>query len=285
VKLAQQADVAVLALGESGFEMTGEAASRTELGLPGRQQELLKAVFETGKPVVLIVFSGRPLALPWENEHVPAILEAWHPGVQAGPALDRTLFGENNPSGKLTVSFPRAVGQEPLYYNHLSTGRPIGTIDDSRPPQTSDEKFHTRYIDQKTTALFPFGFGLSYTTFNYSPVSLSATSLQADEMNKGKSKLTVSADVRNTGAVDGDETVQLYISQRGTNVARPVRELKGFRKLHLKAGESQHVEFTIGRDELAFWNIEMKNVVEPARVNVWVAGSSDQGTPAEFTIR
>jgi beta-glucosidase len=285
VKVAQQADIAVLGLGESGFEMTGEAASRTELGLPGRQQELLKAVVAAGKPVVLLVFGGHPLTLTWESEHVPAILEAWHPGVQAGPALVRTLYGDNNPSGKLTVSFPRAVGQEPLYYNHLSTGRPIGTIDDSRPPQTSDEKFHSRYIDQKTTALFPFGFGLSYTNFHYSPVSLSATSVLAGELNTGKTQLTVSADIKNVGAVDGDEVVQLYISQRGTSVARPVRELKGFRKLHLKAGESQHVEFTLGREELAFWNIETKNVVEPAKVNVWIAASSDQGAPAEFTIR
>jgi beta-glucosidase len=285
VKLAEQADVAVLGLGEAGFEMTGEAASRSELGLPGRQQELLKAVVETGKPVVLIVFSGHPLVLTWEAEHVSAIMEAWHSGIQAGPALVRTLYGENNPSGKLTVSFPRAVGQEPLYYNRLNTGRPLGDVDDSYPPRRDAEKFHSRYLDQKLTPLFPFGFGLSYTSFRYSPPSLSETSFRADELNTDKTKLKASADVQNTGSVDGDEIVQLYISQRGTSVARPVRELKGFRKLHLKAGESQHVEFTLGREELAFWNIDMKEVVEPADVKVWISGSSDQGTPAEFSIR
>lgn len=281
---AQQSDIVVMALGESGAAMTGEAASRTELNLPGNQEKLLEAVVATGKPVVLILLNGHPLVLNWAAKHVSAILEAWHPGLQAGPALVRTLFGENNPSGRLTVSFPRAVGQEPLYYNHLNTGRPVGNIDTTRPPANNDEKYHSRYIDQQNTPLYPFGFGLSYTTFTYTPASLSSTNISTADLNAGK-KLTVNAEVKNNGAVTGDEVVQLYINQRGTSVARPVRELKGFQKISLRPGESKAVQFTLGRDELSFWNIDMKNMVEPAQVQVWVAGSSDAGTPAEFTIK
>ncbi len=285
VRAAQQADVAVVALGEDAMEMTGEAASRVDLGLPGRQLDLLKAVASTGKPVVLIVFSGRPLVLDWPAENISAIIEAWHPGVQAGPALVRTLFGENNPSGKLTVTFPRSVGQEPLYYSQLNTGRPLGAVDDSRPPRGETEKYHSRYIDQKVTPLFPFGYGLSYTTFQYSPPSLSATSLSAADLNAGKTTLQLSAEVKNTGSVAGEEIVQVYIRERGTSVARPVRELKGFRKVLLNPGESQRVEFSLGNNELAFWNIDMKKVVEPSDVSIWIAGSSDEGTPAELKIR
>lgn len=284
-KAAQQADVVVIALGENASGMTGEAASRSELGLPGNQEKLLESVAATGKPVVLIVFSGRPLVLNWAAEHVAAIIEAWHPGVQAGPALVNTLYGQNNPSGKLTVSFPRSVGQEPLYYSELSTGRPLGDVDTSHPPASSEEKYHTRYIDQQNTALYPFGYGLSYTKFSYTPVMLSATTFSAAGLNAGKASVKVSAEVRNDGAVAGEETVQLYINERGTSVARPVRELKGFQKIALKPGEAKRVEFTLGRDELAFWNIDMKNVVEPAVVKVWVAGSSAEGSPAEFTIK
>ncbi|HWR17961.1 MAG TPA: beta-glucosidase BglX [Terriglobales bacterium] len=283
VEATKQADVAVVALGEASNEMTGEAASRTEITLPGRQLELLKAVAGTGKPVVLLVFSGRPVILNWAAENVAAILETWHPGVQAGPAITRTLYGENNPSGKLTVSFPRAVGQVPMYYNHLNTGRPLGTVDDSVAPNAETPKFKSRYIDQRNSPLYPFGFGLSYTTFTYSPVSLSSTSFSAADLN-GTKKLTVRAEVKNSGTVAGEETVQLYIAQTGTSVVRPVRELKGFQKLALSPGESKQVEFTLGQSELAFWNLDMKNVVEPAKVKVWVAGSSDQGTPVEFTI-
>jgi beta-glucosidase len=284
LQAAQGSDVVVMALGESGTWMTGEAASRTELNLPGNQEKLLQAVAAAGKPVVLIVFSGHPLVLNWAANNVSSIIEAWHPGVQAGPALVRTLWGENNPSGRLTASFPRAVGQEPLYYNHLNTGRPLGNIDASHPPANTEEKFHSRYIDQLNTPLFPFGFGLSYTTFAYTPASLSSTGISTADLNAGK-KLTVSAEVRNSGAVPGDEIVQLYINQRGTSVARPVRELKGFQKLALRPGESKSVQFTLGRDELSFWNIDMTNTVEPALVQVWVAGSSDAGTPVEFTIK
>jgi len=282
---AQQADVVVMALGEDAPLMTGEAASRAHLGLPGNQEKLLETIEATGKPVVLLVFSGRPLVLDWAAAHVPAIMEVWFPGVQAGPALADTLYGQNNPSGKLTTSFPRAVGQEPLYYNQLPTGRPAGNIDLSRPPKTSEEKYHSRYIDVPNSALFPFGYGLSYTTFAYSPVAVSASTVKAADLNAGKAGLTVTAEVRNTGQAAGAETVEMYINQRGTSVSRPIRELKGFERVTLQPGESKKVQFTLGRNELAFWNIDMKDIVEPAEVKVWVAGSSDQGQPATFTIQ
>jgi beta-glucosidase len=274
-----------VALGEDAAWMSGEAGSRSELTLPGNQEKLLQAVSAAGKPVVLIVFSGRPLVLNWAAQHVAAILEAWHPGIQAGPALVRVLYGEVNPSGKLTTSFPRSVGQEPLYYNALNTGRPLGNTDDSHPPLTGDDKYKSRYVDQRNTALFPFGFGLSYTTFSYTAPTVSGTSFAAADLNSGTAKVTVTAEVKNTGKVAGEETAQLYIHERGTSVALPVRELEGFQKVFLKPGESRRVEFTLGRNELAFWNIDMKEVVEPAAVTIWVAGSSVEGMPATFTIK
>jgi beta-glucosidase len=285
VDAAKNADVAVVALGENAGDMTGEAASRSELGIPGNQQQLLKEIVATGKPVVLLVFSGRPLILNWEAKNVPAILEAWHPGVEAGPALVRTLFGENNPGGKLTTSFPRSVGQEPIYYNHLNTGRPMKEVGDELTPITGDGKYHSRYIDQLNSPLFPFGFGLSYTTFAYSPVTVSNTSFSAADIGRGATKIAVSADVRNSGSVAGDEVVQLYISETGTSVARPVRELKGFQRVTLAPGASKHVEFTLGRDELAFWNIDMKNVVEPGKLSIWVGGNSVDGQPATVELK
>jgi beta-glucosidase len=285
VQAARQSDVAVLALGEDAQWMTGEAGSRTELGLPGNQEKLLEAVAATGKPVVLVVFSGRPLVLDWASEHVAAILEAWFPGVQAGPALTETLYGQNDPSGHLTTSFPRAVGQEPLYYNQLPTGRPATGVDLSHPPADTAEKYKSRYIDQMNSALYPFGYGLSYTTFTYSPVTLSASTINSSDLNGGKPGLTVTATVTNSGRVAGEEVAQMYINERGTSVSRPVRELKGFQKLMLQPGESKQVTFTLGRDELAFWNIDMKDVVEPAKVKVWVAGNSVDGRPAELTVQ
>lgn len=285
IQAAQQAEVVVMALGEDGPLMTGEAGSRAHLGLPGNQEKLLETIVATGKPVVLLVFSGRPLVLNWAAAHVPAIMEVWFPGVQAGPALADTLYGENNPSGKLTTSFPRAVGQEPLYYNQLPTGRPVGNIDTSRPPRGGEEKYHSRYIDEQNTALYPFGYGLSYATYAYSPVTLSASTASAVDLNAGKPGVTVTAEVRNTGKVAGEEVVQMYINERGTSVSRPIRELKGFQKVMLQPGESKKVQFTLGRDELAFWNIDMKDIVEPAEVKVWVAGNSVDGTPATFTLQ
>jgi len=284
VSAARQADVVIAALGEDAGLMTGEAASRAHLDLPGNQQQLLQALAATGKPVLLIVFSGRPLILNWEAAHIPAILEAWFPGIQAGPALVRTLFGDVNPSGRLTTTFPRAVGQEPLYYNAMNTGRPAGDVDLTRPPNGAGEKYRSRYIDEQSSPLFPFGYGLSYTKFQYSSPSLSAQSLTAASLNSGSSILTVSGEVKNTGSRGGSEVVQLYIRQIGTSVTRPVRELKGFQKISLAPGESKKVEFKLGKDELAFWNIDMKNVVEPAKVTVWIGPNSTEGSAAQFTI-
>ncbi|MFZ0704085.1 MAG: glycoside hydrolase family 3 N-terminal domain-containing protein [Candidatus Korobacteraceae bacterium] len=284
VNAAKKSDVVIMALGEDANLMTGEAASRAHLDLPGNQEQLLEAVTATGKPIVLLVFSGRPLVLNWAAQHVAAIMEAWFPGVQAGPALVRTLYGDVSPSGKLTTSFPRAVGQEPLYYNALNTGRPANKIDLTHPPTNNEEKYVSRYVDEQNSPLFPFGFGLSYTTFDYSPATLSASSASATALNQGSESIRISAEVKNTGDREADEIVQLYIRQRGTSVARPVRELKGFRRITLAPGQSQRVEFTLGRDELSFWNINMKDVVEPAQVTVWIAPDSTRGTPAQFTI-
>ncbi len=285
IAAVKQADVAIVALGESGEQMSGEAASRVHLDFPGNQQQLLEAVVATGKPVLLVVFTGRPLDLTWPVVHVPAILQAWFPGVQAGPALTRVLFGDVNPSGKLTVSMPRSVGQEPLYYNALNTGRPPEGVDLTRLPKDGGEKYHSRYIDELNAPLFSFGFGLSYTRFTYSPLTLDAVELSASALNGGHAQpLRVSATVKNAGSLAGDEIVQLYIRLRGTSVALPVKQLKGFRKLSLQPGESARVDFTLGREELAFWNIDLHDIVEPAQATVWVGSSSVEGQSAGFAI-
>lgn len=282
ISAARKADVVLLALGESGHS-TGEASSRSDLNLPGSQEKLLEAVVGTGKPVVLIVFSGRPLSIEWASAHVPAILMAWYPGTQAGPALVRTLFGEAGPSGRLTVSVPRSVGQVPVYYNHLNTGRPrVDPI--GLGAEKSDPYFVTGYIDQTSEPLYPFGYGLTYTSFTYSPVRMSAASASAKAMNRRESSLTVSADVQNTGSREGTETAQLYIRMRGTSVARPVRELKGFQRVRLAPGESRRLEFKLGREELAFWNADMNCAVEPASLYVWVAPDCSKGAPAKVEI-
>jgi beta-glucosidase len=282
---ALKSGLVIVALGERADTMTGEAASRSRLDLPGNQQQLLESVVATGKPIVLIVFSGRPLALTWAAEHVSAIIEAWMPGVQAGPALDRALFGEANFSGKLTVSFPRAVGQEPLYYNALNTGRPIAPAETAHTPATRSQRYTSRYVDERNDALFPFGFGLSYSNFSYGPVTLSASQLSARQLNSANApRLHVSAEVTNDGTRDADEIVQLYIEERGTSIARPVRELKGFQRIHVGPGESRRVEFVIGPEELKIWNTEMRYIAEPANVNVWIAPSSVAGSQSSFII-
>jgi beta-glucosidase len=285
VAAAKRSDVVLMALGEDALWMSAEAASRAHLGLPGNQQRLLEVVAAAGKPVVLIVFSGRPLSLTWAAAHVAAILQAWFPGVQAGPALVRTLFGDVNPTGKLTVSMPRDVGQEPLHYDELNTGRPSDGIDLTRPPQNEREKYHSRYVDEPNAPLFPFGYGLSYTKFTYSPLELSASQLSASGLNRNAQQpLHVSTTVRNAGSRAGDEIAELYVRLRGTSIALPVRQLEGFRKVALAPGESKRVEFTIGHDELAFWNIDMQHVVEPASVTVWIGPSSAEGKSADFVI-
>ena len=284
VAAAKQADVVLVALGEDAQWMTGEAASRAHLGLPGNQQQLLEAVTATGKPIVLIVFSGRPLKLSWAADHVPAILQAWFPGVQAGPALVRVLLGDVSPSGKLTVSMPRAVGQEPLYYDALNTGRPADGVDLTHPPTNNREKYRARFVDEQNTALFPFGYGLSYTTFSYSPLELSTIQLSADALNQKTQVLHVSTSVRNTGTRAGDEVVELYLRLRGASISLPVRELKGFRRITLAPGESQRVEFIVGCNELAFWNIDMQDLVEPASATVWIGPNSAEGQSANVVI-
>jgi beta-glucosidase len=292
VMAAEQADVVILALGENAPEMTGEAASRAHLGLPGRQQELLEKVFATGKPVVLVLFSGRPLTLPWAFGHVPAVLAAWFPGVQAGPALVRTLFGEVNPAGKLVVSWPRSVGQEPLYYDALNTGRPAGNIDMTHPPKNSDEKFVSRYIDEQNSPQFPFGYGLSYTDYRYGTPQIDKKQLSAKSLNDGlhdgaraaSVSMTVSTEITNTGTRAGEETVQLYVQLRGTGVALPVRALSGFQRVALAPGETKKVAFVLGPEAFAFWNDQNNFGAEPALVTVWIGPDSAHGSEATLQI-
>ena len=282
---AREADVVVMTLGETA-EHTGEGTSRAHLDLPGNQEKLLEAVAATGKPIVLLLFTGRPLTITWASQHVPAILEAWAPGNQAGPALVRTLFGDVNPCGRLTVSFPRAVGQEPLYYNALSTGRPVHTDTDlTRPPRGYEaSRWTSRYIAEFNAPLYPFGHGLSYTTFQFSPVKVSAQSLSATAVNEKGAQLTASAEVTNTGTRAGTTVVQLYLRLQGTSVARPVRELKGFQRLELAPGQTGHVTFQIGREALAFWNLDMKELAEPATLTLWIGPDSASGSPAEVRL-
>jgi beta-glucosidase len=292
VKTAQESDTVILALGENASQMTGEASSRAHLGLPGRQEQLLEAVVATGKPVVLLLFSGRPLTLPWAFEHVPAVVAAWFPGVQAGPALVRTLFGESSPSGKLPVTWPRSVGQEPLYYNALDTGRPAGNADLTKPPWEGSDKFVSRYIDEQNSPEFPFGYGLSYTNFHYGPTQTNSAQLSAKALSSGlsetkrsrSSELTVSADVANTGTRAGEETVQLYIRLEGTSTAQPIRALKGFQHVTLAAGQTQRVTFRLGPEALALWDDQNKYTVEPARVKIWIAPDSVHGSEATIEI-
>jgi len=275
VETAKQADVAILALGENTDWMEGEASSRTTLGFTGAQQQLLEAVVATGKPVILVVLAGRPLELKWAANHVPAILEAWSPGVEAGHAVADILFGDVNPSGKLPVSLPRAVGQEPLYYAQLPTGRPAHG-DLSRLPRNAGEKFMSRYLDEENSALFPFGWGLSYTRFTYSQPSIDRSQIPVREAlaTRDKPLATVGVDVKNTGSVAGTEVVQLYLRNTVAGIEQPVRELKGFARVTLAPGEQKHVEFPLGFDELNFYNAQIQRTVEPTTYKIWVGGSS-----------
>jgi beta-glucosidase len=287
---AQKADLVVAALGEDP-SMSGEAASRAHLGLPGRQQELLEAIVKTGKPVVLILFSGRPLTVPWAFEHVPAVMAAWLPGIAGGPALVRTLFGDVNPSGKLVVTWPRSVGQEPLYYNALNTGRPPGDMDLTRPPSDIVSKYVSRYLDELNSPQFPFGYGGSYTSFSYGPTTISTRSLHASALNQGlksgsqaSTTMTGEADVTNTGTRPGEEVVQLYVALRGTSVAQPVRVLKGFQSVSIAPGETKKIRFELKPETWAIWNDHNQFAAEPAKVTVWIAPDSAHGSPAQAEI-
>jgi beta-glucosidase len=239
VDVAGKADVVVATLGES-YAMSGEAASRSDLGLPECQQTLLRSLEKTGKPIVLVLMNGRPLTLSWEADHCSAILETWFGGLEAGNAIADVLFGDYNPSGRLTTSFPRDVGQVPIYYNHKNTGRPWD--------EKSSVKYVSRYLDVPNSPLFPFGFGLSYTSFTYGPVRLSQNSLT------GNATLVAAVEVSNTGHRAGEETVQMYITDPVASVTRSVKDLKGFRKVYLQPGEARQVTFTITTDDLKFYN-------------------------------
>ena len=288
VAAAGRADLAILTLGESP-DMSGEAAARSNLGLPGRQEELLEAVVGTGKPVVLILFSGRPLTVPWAVAHVPAILAAWLPGTGAGPALVRTLFGESNPSGRLVVSWPRSVGQEPLYYNALNTGRPPDDVDLTQPPHDVPTRYVSRYIDELNSPQFPFGYGASYTTYSYGETRVNKTQLSAAELNQslsraGAAALTAEADVSNTGSRAGEELVQLYVRLQGTSTAQPVRALKGYQRIALAPGETKKVKFNLEPDAFAIWNDHNEFAFEPAKVTVWISPDSASGSEAKLEI-
>jgi beta-glucosidase len=285
VNAARGADVAILALGESSA-MSGEAASRAHLNLPGNQQSLLEAIVATGKPVILLVFSGRPLVLDWAAAHVPAIMEVWFPGVETGPAIVETLFGAVSPSGKLTMSFPRAVGQEPLYYNQFPTGRPE-QFPDPKHAGHVETKYVSKYLDVPNSALFPFGHGLSYTTFAYSNVNVSTTSVSVAALtgNRNAHPVHATATVTNTGRRRGTEIVQCYIRIRGASVEQPVRSLKGFQRITLDPGESKSVDFPLGFDELSFFNAQSHRVIEPADYTAFIGGSSTADQSADFQTK
>ncbi|MEZ4960791.1 MAG: beta-glucosidase BglX [Saprospiraceae bacterium] len=260
LETANKADIIVAVLGESQ-SMSGESSSRTDIGIPKEQRRLLEELVKTGKPVVLVLFTGRPLTLEWEQEHCAAILNVWAPGTEAGNAIADVLFGDVNPSGKLTTTFPRSVGQIPLYYNHKPTGRPY-----NGEYQT---KFLTNYLDSPNEPLYPFGYGLSYTTFSYGDVKLSKTNL------KGNETLTASVTLTNTGKMAGEETVQLYIHDPVASISRPVKELKGFQKIMLKAGERREVSFRISTEELKFYNKDLKYDWEPGDFDIMIGGDSE----------
>ena len=267
---ARQADVVVAVVGER-WDMTGEAASRTSLRLPGTQSALLRALKETGKPLIVVLMNGRPLALEWVDDHADAVLEAWYPGTMGGHAIADVLFGDYNPSGKLPITYPRNVGQVPLYYNMKNTGRPY-------TPDKQGEKYLSRYLETPNTPLYPFGYGLSYTSFEYGELVLSGDTLSPGE------RLTVSIDVTNTGERFGEEVVQLYVRDRVGSVTRPVRQLRGFEKIALDAGQSVTVSFDIEPRDLAFYRRDMTFGYEAGAFEVGVGGSSQDVVTAEFTL-
>ena len=268
LRAAQTCDVAVVAVGESA-DMSGEAASRSSLDLPGRQLDLVKAIHATGKPYSVVLMNGRPLTINWIAENAPAILETWFGGIQAGNAIADVLFGDVNPGGKLPVTFPRAVGQVPLYYNHLNTGR----------PPDANNKYTSKYIDAPWTPLFPFGYGLSYTQFRLSNLRLSKQRLPIGE------QLTASVDVENVGTRLGDEVVQLYIRDVAASITRPLKELKGFERVTLRPGEKRRLEFRLGPEHLSFYDRDLRLVVEPGEFGVFVGTSSaGEALTASFEV-
>ncbi|HEY0039348.1 MAG TPA: beta-glucosidase BglX [Flavisolibacter sp.] len=270
VATANRADVIVAVVGEAS-EMSGEAASRTDISLPASQQRLLEELAKTGKPLVVVLMSGRPLAIERESQLATSLLHVWFQGHEAGNSIADVLFGNYNPSGKLTMSFPRNVGQIPIYYNHKNTGRPQ---DNNKPTQ----KFRSNYLDVANTPLYPFGYGLSYTNFSYSPIQLSKATMRPNE------RITATVTVTNNGAYDGEEVVQLYIRDMVGSVTRPVKELKDFRKIMLHKGESKQISFTITEEKLKFFNNDLKLVSEPGAFKLFIGTSSDAVQEADFSL-
>ncbi|NQD69913.1 beta-glucosidase BglX [Sphingobacterium shayense] len=270
IQSTKQADVIVAALGESS-EMSGESSSRTDLNIPSSQRKLLEALLETGKPVVLVLFTGRPLTLAWENQHVPAILNVWFGGTQTGKAVADVLFGDVNPSGKLPATFAQNVGQLPLYYSQKNTGRPLAE-------GAWFQKFRSNYLDVSNEPLYPFGYGLSYTTFDYSDLTISKTSITKED------SLTASVKVTNTGNYDGQEIVQLYIRDLVASQTRPIKELKGFDKITLKKGESETISFVISPDDLKFYNQQLELITEPGVFKILIGPNSRDTQEIEFTL-
>jgi len=267
MQAAVNSEVVIFVAGESLF-MSGEAGSRTNLNLPGVQEELLKRIYSAGKPVILVLMNGRPLTINWENENINAILETWFLGEQSGKAIANILFGDYNPSGKLTITFPRSVGQIPIYYNHRNTGRPF--IEDSR--------FTSKYLDMPNSPLFPFGFGLSYTTFKYNNLKIQKSSQGKEEIN------IVSVDVTNSGTVPGTEIAQLYLHEISSSVSRPLKELKGFQRIFLNPGETKKVYFSITPGLLEAYNSDMIKTIEPGKYDVMIGGNSDDVISGSFEI-
>ena len=268
-KAAKNADVVVMVLGEIGFQ-SGEGRSRTEIGLPGNQQQLLEEIYKVNPNIVLVLNNGRPLALPWAAENIPAIVEAWQLGTQSGNAIAQVLYGDYNPSGKLPMSFPRNVGQCPIYYNLYSTGRPI---------DKDQNVFWSHYSDVEKTPLYPFGYGLSYTSFAYKNLRMAKTSFQKGE------KIEISVDVTNTGNFDGKEVVQLYLNDAAASIVRPIKELKGFELVELKKGETKTIQFTLTDAALGFYNNDGKFLVESGLFNVMVGWNSTEGLTTKFELK
>lgn len=271
IRTAAKADVIVAALGEAS-EMSGESSSRSDISVPDVQQTLLKALLATGKPVVLVLFNGRPLTIEWENENVPAILEAWFGGTEAAVALSDVLFGDVNPSGKLTMTFPKNVGQLPMYYARKNTGRPLLETD------TWFQKFKTNYLDVDNNPVYPFGYGLSYTEFSYSDITLSSPQMDMD------GQVTAQVTVTNTGDRDGKEVVQMYIRDVVGSMTRPVKELKGFEKISLKAGESKTVTFTINKELLEFYDYNLEKIAEPGEFHIFIGKDSQTDNMASLKV-
>jgi beta-glucosidase len=267
LKAARKADVVVMVMGESA-DMSGEAASRVDLNLPGVQAELINAIAETKKPVVLVLLNGRPLTLSNVESKVNAIVESWHLGIRHGNAVADVLTGDYNPSGKLTVTFPRSAGQIPIYYNHKNTGR----------PGDPENKFSSKYVDLPSSPLYPFGYGLSYTKFKYTGIKVENNRLTTLD------DLIVSVNVKNVGKCEGVEIVQLYIQDKTGSVTRPVKELKGFQRVALEAGEQKTVQFRVPVQELGFYDLDMKYTVEPGDFSVMIGGNSEDGLTTAFKV-